>query len=211
MLIVYDGSTTYWYAVQGNTEIQSSVYSVMYTSDQTITMPAKCRSIDLVLCGAGGLAGDSSSDIYGGTGSGGNIQSANGIPIGEQVQLTLSFVDGFDKYSNKDSGYVILKYSDGQIVLAQAYNGNKGTSFNGGSIGAETNTVEGEYDSSMGIYFTAFGSNGVDGGYVLPSMGANGCPKGSTEWVEGDYGMAQRIPGEKQGKGYCLITYHIGK
>jgi hypothetical protein len=183
----------------------------MYTESQTITMPANCRTIDIILCGAGGLAGEyvllADYITYGGSGAGGNMQTANGLPLleGEELDLTLT------SSNTETSGSTTLQYKN--IIFAQAFDGSNG--FDGNATGDfATNETEGQYNSTFGTFFTAFGSDGTFSGITnYPTMNlGQGFPKGASTWVEGDYGMAQRSSesGEKRGLGYCLITYHLG-
>ena len=204
--------TTAW--VQSIIGTAGSVYSVLYTTGQTITTPTNCRAIDLVLCGAGGISGTTSIVLgppvityYGGSGSGGNMITANGLPMaaGQSIVLTFDTTSG--------TGSTTLTFNS--VTLAKAYNGNAGSNAINtlDANGASVNSTTGVGDTSFGAFYNTFGSAGsgsTGGGLVAPSMVANGCPKGNAAWSEGLRGMAQRIPSESRGSGYCLITFHIG-
>lgn len=202
--------TTAW--VQSAISYYNTTYTVKYTTDQTITTPANCRAIDILLIGAGGAAGTLivSPTYYGGSGSGGNIISCSNIPMGPNEQLDLSF--------NLTSGTGVTELKRGGLTLAKAFNGNAGTNATGNfnASGATVNNTVGVGDTSFGSFYTSFGSAGADsaiGGTTLPDMtGGVGCPKGYGTWSNGGFGMAQRsqLSGQNQGPGLCVITYHIG-
>jgi hypothetical protein len=179
----------------------------MYTTDTNITTPTDCRSIDIILCGAGGAAGPKKTIYFGSSGSGGNIISANGLPMsgGEYLDLSFSSISGTGATTLRRNG----------VILASAYNGNAGVNINNTySPGASYNSTVGIGDTSFGSFYNAFGSNGADsinGTQPVMTGTGFGCPKGSGTWTDGGSGMGQRDPDSQQGPGYCLITYHIGK
>lgn len=204
--------TTQW--VQSAISSTQSVYSVLYTTDQTIVTPSNCRSIDIFLQGAGGESGSlvpGPPTYYGGSGGGGNTISCYNIPMssGENLILTLTLTS--------TTGSTTLTRNS--IILARAFNGNSGTNGSSGldAFGATQNTTPGVGDTSFGCFYNTFGDVGMpssSGGTVLPNMSgvSSGCPKGTSTWANNKYGCGQRskLTGQNQGQGYALITYHIG-
>jgi len=205
--------TTAW--IQSILSSAGSVYSVRYITNQTVVTPNNCRCIDLVVMGAGGAAGDFFMDpttfmmYFGGSGSGGNCISANGIPMGSGESLNLTF-----SLTSTTGSTTVTRNS---VILARAFNGNKGTngSLNTDAAGGTTNTTIGVGDTSFASWYNTFGSpggtsqiNGIDPpDMVVTSVS---CPKGNSTWVDGGNGMGEKLQGSGQGGGYVLITYHIG-
>jgi len=179
--------------------------SNIYTTNQVITMPTNCRSIDVLLMGKGGLAGTQSGLYYGGSGSGGNTLSCSNIPMSAGEQFTLTF----------DTTGSSITYNS--VVIMKAFNGlNGGNAVTGFSVaGAATNTTTGISDINLGSFYNTFGNAGAgstNNGLTPPSMAVagTGCPKGTNIWGAGKYGCAESIPTDAEGIGYILITYHIG-
>lgn len=201
--------TTAW--VQGAITYNINTYTVKYTTNQTITTPANCRAIDILLIGAGGAAGTTipgTPTYYGGSGSGGNTISCSNIPMGPNEQLDLTF--------SLDSTTGATELKRGGVTLAKSFNGSAGVNAIAGTNagGATVNNTVGIGDTSFGSFYTSFGSAGAgstSNGTVEPSMtGGVGCPKGYGTWFDNDYGMAQKSQSGSQGPGLCVITYHIG-
>lgn len=197
--------TTAW--VQGAITYNINTYTVKYTTAGTISIPSNCRAIDILLIGAGGAAGAPSGSNYGGSGSGGNTISANGLPMSDgSLNLIFSLTSGTGATTLTRNG----------VTLASAYNGNAGANSTGSfdASGASVNNTVGIGDTSFGSFYTSFGSAGAgstSNGTVEPSMtGGVGCPKGYGTWFDNDYGMAQKSQSGSQGPGLCVITYHIG-
>lgn len=192
--------TTAW--VQSILTNAGSVYSRIYTSSQTITMPANCRSIDLFLQGQGGACGTSDGTFYGGSGSGGNTCCVNNLPMSEGEILTVTI---------SSSTFV----SFNSAVIAQALSGLNGTNSGSGDVpGGASNTTTGVIDTTLGAFYTTYGNAGASssGGGIMPPImsGVLGCPKGVSAWVNGGYGMGQQQPFGPIGPGYVLVTYHLG-
>jgi hypothetical protein len=201
--------TTQW--VQSILGVTTSVYSVRYTTNQTIVTPSNCRSIDVVVMGAGGSCGTSvvvSGTVYnGGSGSGGNCIAGYGLPMasGESLVLTFSLT------SNTGNTTITLN----TIILGQAFNGNKGANgaFDINAPGASVNSTIGVGNTSYSSWYNTYGTSGAASffnGVFPPTMASFGCPKGNTNWFQGGSGMAQRDISTNQGGGSVLITYHIG-
>jgi hypothetical protein len=187
-----------------------SVYSVRYTTNQTVITPTNCRSIDVFVMGAGGSSGISVFGppvYYGGSGSGGNCVSGYGIPMagGESLILTFSLI------SSTGSSTI----SRNSSILARSYNGNSGENASLGSIvmGGAVNSTNGIGDTSFCAWYNTFGRAGANSagsnGNLPPVMSSFGCPKGNSSWFQGGPGMAQRESSNPPGGGYVLITYHI--
>jgi hypothetical protein len=199
--------TTSW--VQNVVGVASgSVYSVRYTTNQTVITPTNCRSIDVIIIGAGGAAGLSSFGppvFYGGSGSGGNSICANGMPMGSGESLVLTFT----LTSGTGSSTITLN----NVILGRSFNGNQGQS-NDTGLGASVNTTIGVGNTSFSSWYNTYGSAGSNSSGTNntnpPSMGSNGCPKGNSTWSQGGSGMAQRESSNPQGSGSVLITYHLG-
>jgi hypothetical protein len=186
------------------------VYSVRYTTNQTVITPINCRSIDVVVMGSGGECGTSlvvSGTVYnGGSGSGANCISGYGLPMGANESLVLTF----SLTSNTGSTTITLN----STILGRAFNGNKGANGSIGvnAAGASVNSTIGIGDTSFCSWYNTFGNSGAASAmnvFFPPTMGTNGCPKGNTNWVLSSNGMAQRDISTVQGVGYILITYHI--
>jgi hypothetical protein len=204
--------TTSW--VQSAIAATGYVYSVRYTTDQAVTTPINCRSIDLLVMGAGGAAGiltiDGGTTYYGGSGSGGNTIAANGIPMGELEELQLTF--------SLTSGTGSSTITHNAVVLARAFNGNAGVNgiIGSNASGGASNTTIGVGDTSVASWYNTFGLAGVSSntnGTGFPIMATGGgTPKGTTIWANSAAGTGQRTSasGQVQGGGYVLITYHIG-
>lgn len=180
--------------------------SNIYLTNQTVTMPTNCRSIDVLLMGRGGLAGatvvDGGITYYGGSGSGGNTLSCSNIPMSEGEQFTLTF----------DATGSSITYNS--VVIMKAFSGSTGgIGVIGANVaGASSNTTSGIADTNLGSFYNTFGNAGAgstSSGTVPPSMAVlgTGCPKGTTTWVAGKYGCAQRITSDATA-GFILITYH---
>jgi hypothetical protein len=124
---------------------------------------------------------------------------------GESLVLTFSLLSG--------TGSSLIKM--GSVIIAQAFNGNQGRAFDDTGAGASINNTPGIGDTSYCSWYNTYGtagasSSGTDN-ITAPNMsGGKGCPKGDSSWNQGGSGMAQREPSNPQGKGYVLITYHLG-
>jgi hypothetical protein len=186
------------------------VYSVRYTTNQTVITPNNCRSIDVTVMGAGGKCGSSvvvSGTVYnGGSGSGANTIVGYGLPMGPNELLVLTF----SLTSNTGSTTITLNNN----ILCRGFNGNKGNNaVLGVNVdGASVNSTIGIGDTSFCSWYNSFGTAGAASylnGFFPPTMNMNGCPKGNTNWVLSSNGMAQRDISSLQGIGYVLITYHI--
>jgi hypothetical protein len=131
----------------------------------------------------------------------------------ESLVLSFSLSSNTSSASNTGSSTVTLN----NVILGQAFNGNKGfdgDSFFGIVPGAFVNTTSGIGNTSFCSWYNTFGSVGANSGGTTgnlpPVMNGFGCPKGNTLWSQSGAGMAQREPSNPQGKGYVLITYHLG-
>lgn len=190
-------------ATQQTTAYTATAYTVKYTTDQTITTPANCRFIDIQVMGAGGACGISDTGppvYYGGSGSGGNLIYACGVPMGGNESLTLSFS------TTSGTGSTTVTYNGS--TLAQAYNGNKGSngSTGGTATGASPNSTPSVGDSSFATWTSCQGSAGSSGNTSPPSSA--GAPKGTT-YANNKYGTGQKTSSQNQGLGLVTITYHI--
>ena len=195
-----------------------SVYSVSYTSNQTIVTPTNCRFIDIQVISYGGNCGDAVVGppvYYGGSGSGGNMAIISGVSMEAGITLTFTFVA-----TSGNAGYVLVQYTSpsGVINLAKVYNGNKGGNGSLGGIGAGgiPNSTASVLNSNFGSWFSASGNAGVastlsgSGISIPPALSGTGsaCPCGTHDWSAGKNGCGQRDSGSAQGGGIVVITYH---
>jgi hypothetical protein len=198
--------TTQWVqSILGS--VSGTIYSVRYTTNQTVITPNNCRSIDLLIMGAGGACGAeviSNVIFYGGSGSGANCISSSGLPMSSNISMVLTF----SLLSGTGSTTITIN----NVILGRAFNGNQGQNGNTG-VGATVNSTIGVGNTSFSSWYNTYGTAGSSANPLLiepPSMGSNGCPKGNSSWVQGASGMAQRDISTIQGGGYVLITYHLG-
>jgi hypothetical protein len=209
--------TTAWVQSAISSGSSLSVYSVSYTSNQTVVTPTNCRYIDIQLIGYGGNAGVNAVGppvYYGGSGSGGNLARISGCPMEGGVTLTLTF------NSTSTTGFSQLQYTNASGVLvnlARVYNGSQGDNgvISGNAAGATPNTTASLVNTTLGTWFSAFGTAGLPsttsggGNSVPPALTGTGnaCPSGTFSWVAGKRGCGGRIPGDPLG-GIITITYH---
>ena len=198
--------TTAW--VKSVVGVGGSVYSTLYTTNQLITMPSGCRSVDIIMMGRGGLAGATVSsggiNYYGGSGSGGNTLSCSSIPMNEGEQMNMIFTTASISITIEATAF---------MTVYSGLNGSTGV-IGSAVAGALTNTTPGFANSNIGSFYSTFGGAGAGStvnGTVPPNMALNlGTPKGTSICVAGKYGCAQRLPSDAIGPGYILITYHLG-
>ena len=181
----------------------AGVNTIRYTTNQTITIPNKCRMIDVLVVGAGGSAGALNGAIYGGTGSGGNSIWCSGIPMGSGEQLQLVFATGTGNSTRIN--YLTFPF-------AVAYNGLNGQDASLGGAGAQPNNSQSSSgDTTYGTWTSAFGNAGSNGGTSsLPSMfSKTACPKGISIWDATKNGCGQRETTTALATGVIVITYYI--
>jgi hypothetical protein len=181
----------------------SGTYSIRYTTNQTITIPNNCRSIDVYVCGAGGLAGAPNGLVYGGMGSAGNSIWCSGIPMNSGEQLQLVFATG----SGNSTRINYLTFP-----FAVAYNGLNGQDASAGGAGGQPNFAQASSgDTTFGSWTSAQGSAGSNGGTTtLPVLNQKtACPKGISTWVATNNGCGQRETTTALATGVIIITYNI--
>lgn len=191
----------------------NKTYTTFYNTNQTVTLPANCNSIDIVLTGAGGIGGnnqDLNAGAYysGGSGSGGNSVIGNKLTLmtGKQLVLTFNSATGSNSTVTVDS-----------VILCRAFNGNAGgnaTTTAGGAGGSVNNTAP-TVDTTYTNWISVYGSAGTAGLLnAIPSTA--GFPKGRI-FSDGGVGCGQRHnqtgandpPSTAQGLGGCWITFYL--
>lgn len=203
--------TTAW--VQGAINLSSSTATFTYTTNQSVVIPSGTRFIDILCMGRGGNAGSPNVGPpilnYGGTGSGGNCIWANGIPMSAGETLTLTFTSAITAYPANSTGYTDVSYLGN--TLCRAYNGNNGQDGISGGLGASPNTTPSLQDTTFGVWTSARGVIGSNGGSnTIPNMSAPtiACPKGTSIWSAGKSGCGQRDTSTAVGLGVVVITFH---
>ena len=143
------------------TTASNKVYSVEYTSSQSISIPANCVGINVMLVGQGGQAGNNTNTGVGTTwnsgGSGGGasmVLSQTMIPITSgTLTLTITNVAGNPNF---------LAFNGTEICRAyNGYNGGTATTIAGGAGGIAQ--AQGQGNTSLSSWFIATGSAGTTG------------------------------------------------
>ena len=124
--------------------------------------------------------------------------------ISQSLVLTIDNANGTGSYYITYNG----------VVIARAYNGNKGGDavIGAGGAGGVVNTTASVVDNSYGSWTTANGRAGADGSTNGPSVASpNMCPKNISNWNATYPGCGQRTSAEgATPSGYIMITFHCG-
>lgn len=196
---------------------------------QTITIPANCFKIDLLVIGGGGNRGTTIGPAYGGTGGGGQIASTTGgLTVSPTQQLIIRFATKVDgTYYDGELGAVLVQspttaeagnvttdiringvltnYTNVVVRCLNANNGLNATNNVTPGAGAPAGSV----DPVTSSYASTWNIGRATAGYTGNLTLFGGSPRGS-KWISQRYGCgAVSITDVIPGTAAVLITYYI--
>ena len=187
------------------------VSSNKYYGSQSISVPSGVYKCDIMVFGQGGRAGQTnqfgSYAVCGGSGGGGQVAMANGLPVlaGNTFTLTTSTTSSTGQTS------LSLGFSGGTIALCSVYNGNDGSagqsSGSGAAAAAQNSAIT--TSSTYGIWKTGNGSAGVAGSSQSYG-GSTNVPAGIITGVGYSIGTTYNVANVSLGSGQLYSDFADG-
>lgn len=204
-----DGTKQYTAAVT----TAASTYTVAYNAPTTsVTIPANCWKIDLIVMGGGGLAGTAAGSIgnywYGGSGGSGAWAMTCNMAINAGSVLNFNFSG-----PTGQGGFVEVTWAKVGL-LARCLNGNNGGNASIGNVGA--GAAVGSQAPALNNSFATWQFRVAQAGLTPPTNTINTTPVAGGAplpyvWNQGAYGMGQltSLVGQPTGLAGVIITYYI--
>ena len=192
----------------------AKVYTTVYVSDVSLTMPSNCIRVDIRCVSRGGAAGASNLPYTGGSGGGGQIISLTNSPLLENYKLDIIF-ENIGNITSVGNVQVRDVMNPLPGILLKAFNGGNGGN---GSTSAGTAGIASllEYptapimNSGYGSTFALLGLNGNSGTINGTYPSYVGIARGSTSYATStNYGDGQLKTGDPWPTGAVYITYYL--